>query len=77
MPFDLELWRRGAQQLALEALGKHARQARSEVGEMRSDGFESDILAMPQQVVTPLQSGDGTFLFMVDFDPIDGPAPIP
>lgn len=73
MPIDLELWRQQAQRLALQALGKNARQARSQVGEMRSDGFEADILSMPQAVMAPLQNEDGEFFFMADMSAVDGP----
>jgi hypothetical protein len=74
MPIDLEILRRQAQQLALQALGKNARQPRSQVAEVRSDGFEGDILSMPQAVMPPLQDEDGAFFFMADMDVVDGDA---
>lgn len=76
MPIDLEILRRQAQQLALQALGKNARQPRSQVGEIRSDGLEADILAMPQALMPALQDEDGVFGFMVDMSAVDGSDPI-
>jgi hypothetical protein len=74
MPIDLEIWRRNAQQLALQALGKNARQPRSQIAEVRSDGFEGDILSMPQALMPALQTEDGEWIFMADMDAIDGGA---
>lgn len=74
MPIDVEIWRRQAQQLAARAMGRQAWQARTQVGEMRADGCEADLIALPQAFMTPLQDEDGNFTFMVDLDAVDSGA---
>lgn len=72
----VEAERRRIEALVAQSLGQMANMPRQQAGDMRSAGFEADIICLPQDIIAPLQDADGNFYFMPDFDGADGASPI-
>jgi hypothetical protein len=75
MPHFSEQRGRQEQRHAARPLGKDPRQDRTTVGNMRTDGLEADLLAMPVSAGPVLQDADGAFFFMFGLSAFGGSEP--
>jgi hypothetical protein len=68
----LRIERMAQAQLAARSMGRDIRQPRLHQGQMRADGYEAEVRAMPVIPATQdLQAADGTFYFVAGVSTLD------